>query len=477
MVDVNTQFGGFLTDLGAAKKTNCDAIGAPWKLTHMLLGDANGADPVPNPAQTQLVRQVYRAQLNQLYVSPTDANVLIAELVLPPNVGGFWIRELALEDEDGVFSAVANCAPSYKPVLAQGSGRNQVVRLHILTSGTANIQLKIDPSIVLATRGWTETLIAGHVAALNLSLAGKQPLDATLTALAGLTIQADRMIYGTGQDAFALTPLTAFMRTLLDDANQAAALTTLGAAPLASPGLTGVPTAPTAALGTNTNQIATMAALQAAIAALLDSSPAALNTLNELATALGNDPNFATTMTNALAAKAPLASPALSGVPTAPTAAANTNTTQLATTAFVVAQVLASLRALPCFHAHPSASQSLSAGVNTRINFGTELFDLANNFSAHTFTAPAAGYYEFDAAVHFTGNGSTADNGGVELWVNGVVSRRIAESFGPRNQISGSSGPLNLAAGDTVQVYAWTDVAATINQFPAMTYFNGRRIS
>ncbi|WP_313211470.1 phage tail protein [Stutzerimonas nitrititolerans] len=165
MVDINTQFGGFLTALGAAQDANSKALGIPWKLTHMLIGDANGADPVPAPGQTALVNQVYRAQLNQLYVSPVDANVLIAELVLPPNVGGWWIRELALEDEDGVFSAVANCAPSYKPVLAQGSGRNQVVRMHVITSGTANIQLKIDPSVVLATRAYCDGLVAAHGAA------------------------------------------------------------------------------------------------------------------------------------------------------------------------------------------------------------------------------------------------------------------------------------------------------------------------
>lgn len=158
MVDVNTQFGGFLTNQGAAKKTNCDALGVPWQLTHMLIGDANGADPVPAINQTQLVRQVYRAPINQLYVSPIDPNVLVAELVLPPDVGGWWIRELALEDVDGVFSAVANCAPSYKPLLAQNNGRNQVVRMHVLTGGTANIQLKIDPSVVLATRAYVDAL-------------------------------------------------------------------------------------------------------------------------------------------------------------------------------------------------------------------------------------------------------------------------------------------------------------------------------
>ena len=222
---------------------------------------------------------------------------------------------------------------------------------------------------------------------------GKQPLDDTLTALASVVTAANQMIYSTGPDAFATTSLSAFIRTLLDDADAATARTTLGAAPLASPGFTGTPTAPTAPLGTNTTQVATMAALQAAIANLLASAPGALDTLNELAAALGDDPNFAATMTNALAGKqpldatltalasvvtaanqliyatgpdtfattslsafirtllddadaaaarttlgaAPLASPAFSGTPTVPTAAVGTNTTQAASTAFVQA--------------------------------------------------------------------------------------------------------------------------------------------
>lgn len=161
MVDKNSIFGGMITTLGAAKKTNCDALGVPWEPRYMLIGDANGADPVPSPSQTKLINQVYRAQLNQLRVSPTDANVLIAEVVLPPDVGGWHIRELALEDKDGVFSAVANVPPSYKPLLAQGSGRNQVVRMHIITSGTSNIQLKIDPSVVLATRQYVDEAVLG----------------------------------------------------------------------------------------------------------------------------------------------------------------------------------------------------------------------------------------------------------------------------------------------------------------------------
>uniref|UniRef100_UPI000B1BB962 phage tail protein n=1 Tax=Pseudomonas mediterranea TaxID=183795 RepID=UPI000B1BB962 len=178
MVDEKTIFGGMLTALGAAKKTNCDALGIPWEPKYMLIGDANGTDPVPSPSQTQLINQVYRAQLNQLRVSPTDPNILIAEVVLPPDVGGWWVRELALEDKDGVFCAIGNAAPSYKPLLTQGTGRNQIVRMHIITTGTANIQLKIDPSVVLATREYVDNRIREEL----LKLDHKQSVRVATTA-------------------------------------------------------------------------------------------------------------------------------------------------------------------------------------------------------------------------------------------------------------------------------------------------------
>lgn len=162
MVNEQSKFGGFLTDIGDAKQANANALRIPWNITHMLLGDANGNDPVPDPKQTRLVNQVYRAPVNQLSVDPDNPGILIAELVLPPNVGGWWIRELGLEDEGGDFVAVANCAPSYKPLLAQGSGRNQVVRMHLILSNTANVQLKIDPSIVLATRQYVDQSVEAH---------------------------------------------------------------------------------------------------------------------------------------------------------------------------------------------------------------------------------------------------------------------------------------------------------------------------
>lgn len=161
MANTTTQFGGFLTNVGIAQQANTAALGQPWNITHMLIGDAGGEpsqtpDPTPKPTQAALVRQVYRAQLNALYTSPADPNVLVAELVLPPETGGWWIRELALEDANGNFIAVAKPAPSYKPLLAQGSGRTQTIRMHVVFGNLANVTLKIDPSIVLATRDYAD---------------------------------------------------------------------------------------------------------------------------------------------------------------------------------------------------------------------------------------------------------------------------------------------------------------------------------
>ena len=161
MANASTQFGGFLTNVGVVKQTNANALQLPWKITRMQLGDAGGEpalfpDPTPSPTQTALINVVHDAPLNALYPSPTDPGVLIAELVLPPNVGGWWIRETALRDEDGDLIAVAKPAPSYKPLLVQNTGRTQTIRMHVVFGNTANIQLKVDPAVVLATRAQLE---------------------------------------------------------------------------------------------------------------------------------------------------------------------------------------------------------------------------------------------------------------------------------------------------------------------------------
>ena len=153
-------------------------------------------------------------------------------------------------------------------------------------------------------------------------------------------------------------------------------------APLANPALTGTPTAPTAAPGTNTTQIATTAYATAADAVIVGTAPASLNTLGEIATSIGNDTAFSTTMTNALALKAPLAAPAFTGVPTAPTAAFGTNTTQLATTAFVIANATSSGAPLnsPAFTGTPTAPTA-TVGTNTT-QIATTAFVLANGGGA-----------------------------------------------------------------------------------------------
>ncbi len=257
---MSAKFYTLLTDIGAAKLANAAALGVPLKITQMAVGDGGGVLPTPNAQQTKLVGEKRRASLNMLYIDPQNSSQVIAEQVIPETEGGWWIREVGLFDETGALIAVGNCPESYKPQLAEGSGRTQTVRMVLITSSTDNITLKIDPSVVLATRKYVDDKV------LELKVYVDELMAAHLAA-------AD--------------PHSQY-------------------APKASPTFTGTPKAPTAAAGNNSTQLANTAFVQAAIAGLVGSSPAALDTLNELAAALGNDPNFAVTMTNALANKQPL---------------------------------------------------------------------------------------------------------------------------------------------------------------------------
>ncbi|WP_185833560.1 phage tail protein [Pseudomonas veronii] len=159
MTDQNSQFFAILTAVGEAKQANAAALGTSWTFAQMAVGDANGTDPIPSRTQTKLINERRRAPLNQVKVDPANASVIIAEQIIPESVGGFWVRELALYDADGDMVAVANCAPTYKPLLSQGSGRTQVIRINLIVSSTANIELKIDPSVVLATRSYVDSSI------------------------------------------------------------------------------------------------------------------------------------------------------------------------------------------------------------------------------------------------------------------------------------------------------------------------------
>lgn len=461
MVDQTSQFYAILTDVGAAKQANADALGIAWTFSQMGVGDGNPAGldnpplPMPNSSQRALLSEWRRAPLNQLKVDPNNAAVIIAEQIIPADVGGKWIREIALYDADGDMVAVANCPPTFKPLMSQGSGRTQVLRLNLLVKSASNVQLKIDPSVVLATREWvTEELarqdfkysvLAATTAAITLS--GLQTVDGVpLTAGARVLVKNQAAAKDNGlylvvaggawtrcTDADTSTKVTPGILVLVergtvngDSAWQLVtdAAITLGVtalvfemafgrtgvaagtyrsvtvdaygrvtaasnpttvagygltdvytktqidqalslkAALASPALTGVPTAPTPAAGTNTAQLATAAFVQSAIAALIASSPGALDTLNELAAALGNDPNFATTVTNALALKAPLASPVFTGDPKVPTAAATDNDTSAASTAFVRA-------AMARYGWGAASGENVAANINNIVEGGS----------------------------------------------------------------------------------------------------------
>ncbi|NJZ16718.1 phage tail protein [Escherichia coli] len=159
---MSTKFYTLLTDIGAAKLASAAALGVPLKITHMAVGDGGGVLPTPDAKQTALVNEKRRAALNMLYIDPQNSSQIIAEQVIPENEGGWWIREVGLFDESGALIAVGNCPESYKPQLAEGSGRTQTVRMVLITSSMDNITLKIDPAVVLATRKYVDDKISEH---------------------------------------------------------------------------------------------------------------------------------------------------------------------------------------------------------------------------------------------------------------------------------------------------------------------------
>lgn len=157
MTDPNSQFFAILTTIGKAKQANADALGVPWTFTQMGVGDANDTPSIPQEGQTKLINERRRAPLNLVRVDDNNANIIVAEQIIPEAFGGWWIREIGLYDADDDLVAVANCPPTYKPLLSQGAGRTQIIRMNLIVSNTANIELKIDPSVVLATRAFVET--------------------------------------------------------------------------------------------------------------------------------------------------------------------------------------------------------------------------------------------------------------------------------------------------------------------------------
>ncbi|HAY5564010.1 TPA: phage tail protein [Escherichia coli] len=281
---MSIRFKTVITTAGAAKLAAATTTsGQKVNLTHMAVGDGDGVLTEPSASQTALIHEVWRGALNKVTQNSKAPNQVIAELVIPPEVGGFWMRELGLYDNSGTLIAVASMAESYKPLLTEGSGRAMTCRMIIIISDVNSVSLSVDSTTIMATQDYVDDKLAEH------EQSRRHP-DASLTQK-GFT----QLSSATDSDSESVAATPKAIKTLNDTK-----------APLKSPALTGTPTAPTAAQGTNNTQIATTAYVRAAIAALVDSSPGALDTLNELAAALGDDPNFATTMNNALAGKQPL---------------------------------------------------------------------------------------------------------------------------------------------------------------------------
>ncbi len=160
-----------LTTYGEKVLAEATALGTKIELTHMAVGDGGGTLPAPDTKQTKLINEKRRAAINTLFIDSVNTNQVIAEQVIPENEGGWWIREIGLFDKSGLLVAVANCPETYKPLLAEGSGRTQTIRMILIVSHTKAVTLKVDPAIVLATRGYVDdsvkTAIEAHVKSRN----------------------------------------------------------------------------------------------------------------------------------------------------------------------------------------------------------------------------------------------------------------------------------------------------------------------
>uniref|UniRef100_UPI0034D400B5 phage tail-collar fiber domain-containing protein n=3 Tax=Morganellaceae TaxID=1903414 RepID=UPI0034D400B5 len=145
-------FFALLTVIGANKLAKATALGTTLKITQMAVGDGGGTLPMPSEEQTKLVNEKRRAGINTLFIDSKNANQIVAEQVIPENEGGYWIREIGLFDDEGSLIAVGNCPETYKPQLQEGSGRTQTIRMILTVSHTESVELKVDPSVILATR-------------------------------------------------------------------------------------------------------------------------------------------------------------------------------------------------------------------------------------------------------------------------------------------------------------------------------------
>jgi hypothetical protein len=200
-------FKSVVTTLGQSRIAATIAAGTDINITQLAVGDGNGKATTPVATQTKLVKEVYRTPLNSLKLDPTHGNWVIAEAVITASVGGFWMREMGLFADDGTLIAVCNMADTYKPTLAEGSGRTQTLRMVIAVSNTEAISLLIDDSVIMATEQYVNDLLAAHEKSRN------HP-DGTLTAKG--FVQLSSAVSSTSE-VLAATPKA--VKTANDNAN------------------------------------------------------------------------------------------------------------------------------------------------------------------------------------------------------------------------------------------------------------------
>ena len=321
---MSTTYKTVITDKGAERIAAALLPGGEkLRITHFAVGDGNGSTPTPDVSQTALVHEVYRGEVSNIHIDVDDTTRIVVEGIIPASQGGFWVREIGLYDDQGELVVVGNAPEGYKPLPSEGAGRVLNCQVFVVVSNTDAIELKVVsdaflPDATTEKRGLTilssETNSDDETKAAT-SKAVKAVMDVAkgkYTAVDASTTRKGlvQLTSATNSDSEVLA--------LSAKAGKVLATQISAKADLSSPAFTDKPTTPTAAEGDKSQQIANTEFVMRAIAALVGSSPEALDTLNELAQALGNDPNFATTVTNALAGKQPLNAllTALSGLTT-----------------------------------------------------------------------------------------------------------------------------------------------------------------
>lgn len=321
---MSTTYKTVITDKGAERIAAALLPGGEkLRITHFAVGDGNGSTPTPDVSQTALVHEVYRGEVSNIHIDVDDTTRIVVEGIIPAGQGGFWVREIGLYDDQGELVVVGNAPEGYKPLPSEGAGRVLNCQVFVVVSNTDAIELKVVsdaflPDATTEKRGLTilsnETNSDDETKAAT-SKAVKAVMDVAkgkYTAVDASTTRKGlvQLTSATNSDSEVLA--------LSAKAGKVLATQISAKADLSSPAFTDKPTTPTAAEGDKSQQIANTEFVMRAIAALVGSSPEALDTLNELAQALGNDPNFATTVTNALAGKQPLNAllTALSGLTT-----------------------------------------------------------------------------------------------------------------------------------------------------------------